>query len=86
MDLNEEKNIRTYKRISVYLKRFYSFTNRVISDMDGVEVHSVGNSMAVILHRLNLSYTRPTYVLKKADPEKQEIFKSDFKALKKHLR
>ena len=31
--------------------------------------------MAVILHRLNISYTRPTYVLKKADPEKQEIFK-----------
>ena len=41
--------------------------------------------MAVILHRLNLSYTRPTYVLKKADPEKQEIFKFDFEALKKHL-
>lgn len=156
MALKEEKNIRTYKRISVVLKHFHGFTNRVISDMDGVEVHSVGkyikaykekglgaltakkptgaprklspdqenevvelitnktpdevgfdgrknwtielvrqwiitnlnisikhSSMAVILHRLNLSYTRPTYVLKKADPEKQEIFKSDFEALKK---
>lgn len=41
------------------------------------------SSMAVILHRLNLSYTRPTYVLKKADKEKQEIFKKDFENLKK---
>lgn len=39
--------------------------------------------MAVILHRLNLSYTRPTYVLKKADKEKQESFKQDFEELKK---
>lgn len=41
------------------------------------------SSMAVILHRLNLSYTRPTYVLKKADKEKQETFKNDFEYLKK---
>lgn len=41
------------------------------------------SSMAVILHRMNLSYTRPTYVLAKADKEKQEIFKSDFETLKK---
>ena len=41
------------------------------------------SSMAVILHRLNLSYTRPTYVLKKADKEKQETFKKDFENLKK---
>ncbi|WP_238475849.1 IS630 family transposase [Clostridium manihotivorum] len=36
-----------------------------------------------ILHRLNLSYTRPTYVLKKADKEKQEEFKVTFEDLKK---
>lgn len=36
-----------------------------------------------VLHRLNLSYTRPTYVLKKADKEKQEEFKITFKGLKK---
>lgn len=41
------------------------------------------SSMAVILHRLNLSYTRPTYVLKKADKEKQKTFKKDFETLKK---
>ena len=34
------------------------------------------SSMCVILHRLNLSYTRPTYVLKKADKKKQEEFKN----------
>ena len=39
--------------------------------------------MADALHRLNLSYTRPTYVLKKADPIKQESFKKDFEVLKK---
>lgn len=47
----------------------------------GVEMcHS---AMAVVLHRLNLSYTRPTYVLAKADKEKQEEFKNDFENLKK---
>lgn len=39
--------------------------------------------MAEVLYRLNLSYTRPTYVLKNADPIKQEKFKEDFKVLKK---
>lgn len=41
--------------------------------------------MAEVLYRLNLSYTRPTYVLAKADKEKQQNFKKDFEALKKHL-
>ena len=41
------------------------------------------SSMGVILHRLNLSYTRPTYVLAKADKNKQEEFKKDFQSLKK---
>jgi len=39
--------------------------------------------IAYVLHRLNLSYTRPTYVLAKADKEKQGQFKNDFEALKK---
>lgn len=39
--------------------------------------------MAEVLYRLNLSYTRPTYVLAKADEEKQEQFKNDFEELKK---
>lgn len=41
--------------------------------------------IAYVLHRLNLSYTRPTYVLAKADKEKQEKFKNDFEVLKKCL-
>lgn len=39
--------------------------------------------MALVLHRLNLSYTRPTYVLAKADKMKQENFRIDFETLKK---
>jgi putative transposase len=41
------------------------------------------NGMLDMFHRLDLSYTRPTYVLAKADPEKQAQFKEDFEALKK---
>lgn len=37
-----------------------------------------------ILKRLNLSYTKPTYALTKADPKKQEEFKKEFKSLKKN--
>lgn len=47
----------------------------------GIEMCHKG--IAVVLHRLNLSYTRPTYALKKADKEKQEKLKNDFDTLKK---
>lgn len=47
----------------------------------GIEMCHSG--MAVVLHRLNLSYTRPTYVMAKADKEKQDQFKKDFESLKK---
>ena len=39
--------------------------------------------MRDVFYRLNLSYTRPTYTLKKADPEKQKEFKDAFEDLKK---
>ena len=38
---------------------------------------------AEVLHRLKLSFTRPTYTLTKADPQKQEEFRQDFELLKK---
>lgn len=41
------------------------------------------SGMGALLHKLNLSYTRPTYVMKKADKEKQEEFKIKFEDLKK---
>jgi putative transposase len=47
----------------------------------GVEYSARG--MLYVLHRLNLSFTRPTYTLAKADPVKQEQFKQDFELLKK---
>jgi transposase len=47
----------------------------------GVEYSARG--MLDVLHRLNLSFTRPTYTLAKADPVKQEQFKQDFEFLKK---
>jgi transposase len=36
-----------------------------------------------IFKRLGLSYTRPTYVLTKADKQKQEQFIKDFEKVKK---
>ncbi len=41
------------------------------------------SGMNRLLHRLNLSYTKPTYSLAMADAEKQEEFKASFEALKK---
>lgn len=41
------------------------------------------SSVHVVMCRLGLSHTRPTYVLAKADKEKQEKFKDDFEELKK---
>lgn len=42
------------------------------------------SGMADALRRLNLSYTMPTYTLKKADPVKQEIFVNAFENIKKN--
>lgn len=47
----------------------------------GVEYTPRG--MLDVFRRLNLSYTRPTYTLAKADPHKQEEFKKEFELLKK---
>ncbi len=37
-----------------------------------------------LLTRLGFSYTKPTYTLAKADPEKQEAFKQEFETIKKN--
>ena len=39
--------------------------------------------MRDLFYRIGLSYTRPTYTLNKADPEKQSAFRQEFKCLKK---
>ena len=46
---------------------------------DGADI----NGMLEMFHRLNLSYTRPAYVLAKADPAKQAQFMDDFEDIKK---
>jgi putative transposase len=47
----------------------------------GIEYSHSG--MLKVLHRLNLSFTRPTYTLAKADAKKQEEFVKRFELLKK---
>lgn len=41
--------------------------------------------MRNLFDRIGLSYTRPTYTLAKANPEKQEAFKTEFESIKKKL-
>ena len=41
------------------------------------------SGMLKVLHRLGLSFTKPTYTLAKADPTKQEEFQASFEVLKK---
>jgi putative transposase len=41
------------------------------------------SGMLKVLHRLGLSFTKPTYTLAKADLKKQEEFKASFEGLKK---
>jgi transposase len=56
--------------IAKYIKREYGFDYNI-------------KGITKILERLGLSYTRPTYVLAKADKQKQEQFIRDFDKLKK---
>lgn len=60
----------TAKLAITWVEREFGITYRVSSILD-------------ILHRLNLSHTRPNYTLKKADIKKQEAFKKELDALEK---
>lgn len=42
------------------------------------------SGVKALLHRLDFTYTRPTYVLAKADPIKQEKFLEEFEEIKKN--
>jgi transposase len=57
--------------IAKYIEREYGFDYTI-------------RGITKMLERLNLSYTRPTYVLAKADKQKQEQFVQDFENLKKN--
>jgi len=50
---------------------------------DNFKVELCHSAVYVVMDRLNLSYTRPTYVLAKADKGKQAEFKEEFEKLKK---
>ena len=89
--LNKEQEQRLYNCISKQLPRdvgFAPFVNwtaplacKWVLKEFGVTFSERG--MRDVFYRLQLSYTRPTYTLKKADPEKQKEFKADFEELKK---
>jgi putative transposase len=88
--LTDEQEQQLYECISTKLPKdvgFNPFVNWTASlackwvyEEYGVKFSERG--MRDVFYRLKLSYTRPTYVLKKADPVKQEAFKEDFEVLK----
>ena len=87
-----EQEQRLYDCVSTQLPRdvgFAPFVNwtaplacRWVAKEFGVTFSERG--MRDVFYRLKLSYTRPTYTLKKADPEKQKEFKKEFDKLKKN--
>lgn len=60
---------------------YINIVQELVKQKYGVKYSHRG--MAEVLYRLNLSFTRPTYTLAKADPKKQEEFKEEFELLKK---
>ena len=66
----------------------YNWTLALIVEFvkDKWEVTYSLRGMSLLLEGLDLIYTRPTYTLEKADPEKQRVFVEEtFPALKKSL-
>jgi transposase len=49
------------------------------------DINYTDRGVRKLLHHLGFSYTKPTYTLAKADPEKQEAFKQEFETLKKMM-
>lgn len=60
---------------------YINIVQQWIKDNFNVEYSHSGT--AEMLHRIKLSFTRPTYTLAKADPQKQEEYRQDFDLLKK---
>jgi len=89
--MTEEQEAELYKAVSeslpkdVGLEPFCNWTALLaceyIKNRFGIEFSERG--MRDVFYRLNLSYTRPTYTLKKADSAKQEEFKEKLEGLKK---
>ncbi|WP_194466080.1 helix-turn-helix domain-containing protein, partial [Lentibacillus kapialis] len=48
------------------------------------DISFTDRGVRTLLHRLGMSYTKPTYTLAKADPEKQEAFTKEFESAKKN--
>jgi len=65
----------------------YNWTAKIVKEyiQKTFNVNYSISGVTTLLHRLGFSYTRPSYTLKKADPEKQEQFKKEFNDLKKKL-
>ena len=55
---------------------------KYVKDHFGINFSERG--MRDVFYRLNLSYTRPTYTLAKADPVKQDEFKDRLEGIKKN--
>lgn len=75
--MDNEKNFRIFKR---YMSLFLYLSGKTCG-----EISDSIRGITAMLHRLGMSYTRPTYVLAKADKEKQEQFKEDFEDIRKLL-
>ncbi|MFZ0447176.1 MAG: winged helix-turn-helix domain-containing protein [Bacillus sp. (in: firmicutes)] len=64
------------------------WNTKVIQDylFEQFSVWMTREGIRVMLHRLELRYTRPTYVLKKADVQKQKQFQQQIDLVKKIIR
>ncbi len=91
--LTAEQEAELYSTITQKLPKdvgFSPFCNwtaplacQYVKDRFGIEFSERG--MRDVFYRLKLSYTRPTYVLAKADPQKQEEFKERLENNKKNF-
>ncbi|WP_335871255.1 IS630 family transposase [Bacillus sp. 2205SS5-2] len=91
--LTEEQEQKLYKVIAEKVPANVGFpsemnwTSFLIRDWikSTFHVDSTDRGFGKVLHRLGLSYSRPTNTLAIADPEKQELFKGEFKWVKKMM-
>lgn len=91
LDAEQEKEL--YKTITEKLPKdvgFDPFCNwtaslacQYVKEKFGIDFSERG--MRDVFYRLNISYTRPTYVLAKADKSKQKEFEKNFEGLKKNF-
>ncbi|WP_110113493.1 winged helix-turn-helix domain-containing protein [Bacillus sp. CGMCC 1.16541] len=76
----------TPKSIGIAMESHWHTRNIQAYLVSSFDTYLSREAIRLLLHRMGLRYTRPTYQLKRADKKKQAAFQKDIHMVKKHYK